>query len=180
VLEKYKAEWDVVRKGEELIRRAEYNALVSHIFSQVEQVYGPAVRYIEERSGKDQYSDIKNLVPDYDKVRDPCIAWAAKQPTILKNTYERVIKEGSAEEVKELIDIFRQASGVAAPAAPAAAAAGAAPAGGMAAAPAAAANDPKLDQAKAALKPVDTARSGQVQTADPNDFASAFKEFATG
>lgn len=177
VLDKYVEEWDVVRRGEELIRRSEYRQLVGYIFDQIQQAYGPALQYIESRSGKDQYSDIKELVPDYDLVRDKTIEWAKAQPSFLKTAYERVISEGTPQEVRDLIDIYKKASGYQpppsatvtsiAPAAPAA------PAGGGMAAPA----DPKVAAAVTALKPVATSRTERTEGPDPGDFAGAFAEF---
>lgn len=176
LLDGYMKDWDTVAKGEELRRRAEYRQLVGYVFEQVNARYGHVLQYVEARSPKDQYTDIKSLVQDYDQVRDPAIEWAMKQPPLMKATYERVIKEGTPEEVRELIDTFKKATGQAATPTPTPAVTPTAT--GMT--PATAANDTATEAAKAALKPVATQRTEPAQPADPNNFDDAFKEFAAG
>jgi hypothetical protein len=169
-VEKHRKEWEEVSNAEALIRRGEYHALVKHIFDQVATVYGPVLQYFEQRSPKDQYADLKGLVPDYDAVRDQAVAWAQGQPSFLKTAYNRVIEDGSPEEVRDMIDAFRKATGYKAPAA-----SGAPVVAAVVAAP----PDPKKLAAVTALKPVTTGRTeSNSSAADPNDFDSAFKEFA--
>ena len=173
----YENEWPDVAKGEALKRRGEYQRLVSHIFSEVQRVYGPAVEYYQSRSERDQYTDLKAAISDYDEVRDKTIEWANQQPSYLKAAYTKVIEEGTPEEVADLVDRFKKETGYVS--APAATTAKPAPAGGMAAPansktelPAAA------KQAAKALRVVDTKRAEQTSLDDPNDFDGAFKQFA--
>lgn len=179
-IEKSRKDWEDVHRAEELIRRAEYVHLTNHIFGEIQKVYGPLLEYIEARTPRDQYQDIKGLVPDYDQVRDQAVKWALEQPSLVKTAYERVIKEGSPEEVRDLITIWRQSTGYKAPAAPAAD--GKTAAGGMAAAPGTPAAqppvDPKAAAAAASLRVVDSKRSEQTAGPDTTDFAGAFAEFA--
>jgi hypothetical protein len=173
----YRENWGDVARGEELVRRGEYTSLVNHIFSEFQRVYGPMLAHVEARAPRDQYTDLKMLVPDYDTVRDPTIAWVKTQPALIRREYERVVSEGSPEEVRDLIEIFKGATGKAT--APAAATTPAVAASGMtAAATPAAPADPKTSAAVLALKPVDTKRTEMGNSADPNDFAGAFGEFA--
>lgn len=170
LLKQYGEDWGDVQRGEALTRRAEYQQLVQYIFDQVHSVYGPALDYVEGRSGKDQYADIKARVDDYDTVRDQAIAWAEQQPSYLKAAYQQVIENGTAEEVADFINRFKQDTGYAQTAtttqtSPAT----------VAAPPA---TDPKKSAAAAALRVVKTKRSETTAEPDSNDFSAAFKEFA--
>ena len=171
LLKQYAEDWGDVQKGEALTRRAEYQQLVQYIFDQIHGVYGPALDYVEGRSGRDQYADIKARVDDYDDVRDKAIEWAGQQPEYLKAAYQQVIDNGTAEEVAHFINLYKQATnyGKTAPA----------PAASVAPAPAAPTPDPKKAAAAAALKVVRTKRSEDRTEPDVNDFSAAFKEFAS-
>jgi hypothetical protein len=170
LLKQYAEDWGDVQRGEALTRRAEYQQLVQYIFDQIHGVYGPALDYVEGRSGRDQYADIKARVDDYDDVRDKAIEWAGQQPEYLKAAYQQVIDNGTAEEVAHFINLYKQATnyGKTAPA----------PAASVAPAPAAPTPDPKKAAAAAALRVVKTKRSEDRTEPDANDFSAAFKEFA--
>jgi hypothetical protein len=178
-LTKYHEDWPDIAKGEMLQRRAEYRDLVKYVFDQVAATYGPVAEYMQTRSGKEQYSDIKGLVPDYDQVRDATIAWAKSQPAYLASAYDKVISEGSAEDVADLITRFKKETNYTAPAASTPAATPAVPAKG--AVPVQATLPEKARQAAAALRVVSSKRSESTSGgADPNDFEAAFAEFAKG
>jgi hypothetical protein len=177
LLAKYHEDWPDIAKGEMLQRRAEYRDLVKYVFDQVQATYGPVAEYFQTRSGKDQYSDIKTLVSDYDQVRDATIAWAKSQPAYLASAYDKVISEGSAEDVADLIARFKKETNYAAPAA----STPAAPVPVKGAVPASTTLPEKARQAAAALRVVSSKRSeASSGAADPNDFESAFAEFAKG
>jgi hypothetical protein len=179
VLDAYMKEWPDVAKGEALMRRAEYQQLVQYMWNQ----FGPRLDALEQTSERTttrtQYQEIKELVPDYDAVRDATLKWIDTQPAYLKAAYQQVANEGSAKDVADLITRFKKETNYAAPAAPAAPAAAPAAAAAPAPAAAAAAPAPAAAAAAAALKPVATSRSTPVSTPDPNDFDAAFKEFAS-
>lgn len=188
----YRTEWKDVAAGEALARRAEYRQLVNFIHEQ----YRPIVEQVEALtvaqgtlSSRSQYTQLKDLVSDYDAVRDPALAWVDKQPPALKAAYQEVANNGKPEDIAALIDTFKKTTGWTAPAA--AAPAASAPAAGMAAAPArapaaapaaapvaapAAALSAEAQAAVAALKPVSTARTEATAGTDPNDFDGAFKD----
>lgn len=173
---KYKEDWADVARGEELIRRKEYKELVGYIFDQVKQYTAPMADFVETRSGKDQYTDIVGLVPDYDAVRDSAIAWVNTQPEYLKKAYTDVVANGTAKDVADLITRFKKETNYAAPVKAGATTVAVpipAPVAGMPAA------DPKKAAAAAGLKLVAGKRSEQSDGPDPNDFAAGFAEFAT-
>jgi hypothetical protein len=179
-IDAYAKEWPDVMNGERLMRRAEYHQLLNHIYSQL----GPRLQALESgvqrTTTRNQYSDIVELVPDYDQVRDATLAWIDSQPAYLKSAYQQVAAQGSPSDVADLITRFKKETNYA-PSAPAAApAAPAAPAAAAPAAPAPAARAlaPAAAAAAAALKVVKTSRSEPVSAADPDDFDAAFAEFA--
>jgi len=172
LLTNYRKEWPDISKAEALARREEYRELVSYVFQQVRDQYGPALEYITNRSGTDQYTDIVRLVPDYDAVRDKAVAWIDTQPAWIQPTYRRVVEEGTPSEVAGFLTQYKKETGYVAPVAvlpvvPAAPVVAATPA-----LPAAA------QKAAAKLKVVPTGRSDQQQGASDEDFAGAFEEFA--
>lgn len=191
VIDAYKSEWSDVAAGEALIRRQENKQLLEFVFSQIK----PHIDALYAQSGvaheRTQYQMLHDMVPDYDDIREPTLAWIAAQPAYLKDAYMKVANEGTPEQVADIISRFRKETGwvkaappasapsTAAPAAPAVTTTAAAPAAtpAPAAAPAAAVS-PAVAAAAAALKPVGAVRSSTTTAADPNDFDGAFAEAA--
>jgi hypothetical protein len=183
-LKKYEEDWPDISQGEALKRRAEYQQLVQHVFDTMSPIIAELRAQTGRVADRTQLEDLETLIPDYHTVRDPAIAWVQSQPPRIKAGFEEVTRSGTPEEVKALIDTWRTMTGYKPPeeapppagAPPAAAAAPTPPVvtkpAPNAALPAAAA------AAAAALKPVNTARSQPQAAADPNDFDSAFAEFA--
>ena len=159
-LEAYEKDWPDVAKAEALRRRAEYSQLISYVFQQVSQRLAPLEQQTAGVSTRSHLNDLYTLIPDYDQVRDPVLAWVDQQPAYLKNAYMQVAQQGTPAEVADLVGRYKQANGVQAP---------------VARAPAAPA--PQVRKAAAALAPVQSARSNVAETA-PEDFDSAFAAFA--
>lgn len=161
-------------KGEALKRRAEYQALLSHIFTQVRDFVKPIQETAEVLAERTFATDLRTSVPDYsDQLRADVTAWVKNQPTYLQVAYNHVITEGTVDEVKDLVDRYRTATGKAAPK----------PAGAGGAAPKPADTGNELsDEAKkaaAALAPVDSKRSGVSAPSDPSNFDDAWKQAST-
>lgn len=168
-LSKYDEDWADVTKGEALKRRAEHSALVQYVFGQVAQELRPYLETIEVMSNRAHLGDIKAQVgDDYEDVRDKVVAWALddKQPMYLQKAYKEVIQSGTADEVNDLINRYREATGqVKTPS------------------PAPTKQTELSDDAKKAaqaLAPVSTKRSAIPQDDSSDDFDAAFKRFATG
>lgn len=191
MIEAYKTEWSDVATGEALIRREENQRLVQFIFSEIKPHLDRLYSQSNVTHERTQYSALRELVPDYDAVREPTLAWIAAQPEYLKAAYSQVANSGTPEQVADIINRFRKETGWVAPtaAAPAPAATPAATPAAPAAAPAAAATpapaaapaaavSPAVAAAAAALKPVGATRTSPTTNADPNDFDGAFAEAA--
>lgn len=166
---KYEEEWPDVAKAEALRRRAEYQQVVGYVFQQVASQLGPLLERVDAIAQRTHLSDLQAKVDDYETIREKVIDWVDKQPSYLREAYNRVVEQGTADEVADLISRYRQDSGVAAPAAK------------PAVAPARKAETelpPAAKQAAAALAPVSSKRSAVVQGVDPGDFDAAFAEAA--
>lgn len=166
---KYREDWPDIAQAEELVRRKEYREVVQYVFDQVTAMVAPVMSYYQNRSGKDQYSDITALVPDYDQVRDKAVAWATAdtQPAYLKAAFSKVVAEGSPAEVADLIARYKKDTGFVAEQPKAV--------GAVQPKPQAPLSEP-AKKAAAALTVVKSSRSVQSEAADPNDFDAAFAE----
>ena len=160
-LEAYEKDWPDVAKAEALRRRAEYSQLIGYVFEQVSQRLRPLEQMTMGGAERSHLNDLYTLIPDYDQVRDPVLAWVDQQPAYLKNAYMQVAQQGTPAEVADLVGRYKQVTGAQAPAAPVAPSAPA----------------PAVRKAAAALAPVKSARSN-VADAQPEDFDSAFAAFA--
>jgi hypothetical protein len=160
-LEAYEKDWPDVAKAEALRRRAEYSQLISYVFQQVSARLAPLEQQTAGVSTRSHLNDLYTLIPDYDQVRDPVLAWVDQQPAYIKNAYMQVAQQGTPAEVADLVGRYKLATGLQAKAALAAPTAPA----------------PQVRKAAAALAPVKSARSNVAETA-PEDFDSAFAAFA--
>jgi hypothetical protein len=161
-------------KGEALKRRAEYKELLGYVFKQVADFVKPIQETAETLAERTYTTDLKGAVPDYsDQLRTEVTAWVKTQPTYLQVAFNHVITEGTVDEVKDLVDRYRTATGKVAPK-PAAA-------GGAAPKPAERGNElsDEAKKAAAALAPVDSKRSGVSAPSDPSNFDDAWKQAAT-
>lgn len=180
LITKYGEDWPDVAAAEALVRRGEYHKLLEHVFKEVNKVLAPVMEVIPGLQERTQLTDLQQMVPDYNIIRDPVVKWVGEQPDYLKEAFTRICESGTAAQVADLIGRFRKETawvapaGTAAPAAPPAAptppVAPAAKPNGLPAATVAAA---------AALRPVNGSRSAPVSQLDPNDFDAAFKEFTS-
>lgn len=164
-LTKYDEDWSDVTKGEALKRRAEYRELATYIFSEVAKFMTPLRETTDALAERTFRADVKSAVPDYsDDLRQSVIDWTKTQPAYLQAAFNQVITEGTVDEVKDLIERYRQATGKAAPAA-----GGQKPARG---------NELSDEAKKAAaqLAPVDSKRSGVQAPSDPSSFEDAWKQ----
>lgn len=170
----YDKDWPDVAKYEALKRRGEYQELLGFVFSEVQKVIGPLQQTLDALAGRTHLTDVKSAVPDYsDNLRQQVVDWVKTQPAYLQPAYDHVITQGTVEEVKDLVDRYRQATGQTAPAA------GAAITGQSDQRPA---KDNELSgaakEAAAALAPVESKRSEVLTPGDPSNYDDAWSQFA--
>lgn len=162
----YEKDWPDIARAETLRRRAEYRDLVGYVFQEVAKEIMPLMDMARTVSERTHLQDLQSAVGDYDNVRDKVIDWVSKQPAYLRPAYNHVIQNGTVDEVVDLIDRYKQATG----------------AQMRTSAPASRRMETELPtatkQAAAALAPVSSKRSAIIAGQDPNDFESAFASFA--
>jgi hypothetical protein len=184
-LTKYQEDWPDVVKGEALTRRAEYQGLINHVFESLRPTIEALQESAQKNSSRTQYSDLVALVPDYQQVREPTLAWIETQPGFLKKAYQDVAANGSAQDVAHLIERFKKetdyvpASGAGAPGAPVVPAAEPAAAAARTVPPVRAALPAAAAAAATSLKVVKSGRTEPTTAPDPNDFDAAFAEFSS-
>lgn len=163
-LQEYERDWPDVARAEALRRRAEYQDLVGYVFQEVAKEISPILDIVQSLSTRTHLQDLQEVVTDYDDVRDKVVDWVAAQPAYLQPAYNYVIQNGTVDEVADLINRYKEATGVQLQASPASK------------------KEPELPtatkQAAASLAPVSSKRSAVIQADDPGDFDSAFASFA--
>lgn len=167
-LQTYQKDWGDVLKGEALVRKQEYHHLLNYVFQEISKELKPMLETLGTLSERTHLSDLKSEVSDYSDIRDKVIEWADKQPPYLRSAYENVIKQGTVEEIKDLIGRYRKDIG------------------GVTTTPkiqvkqtAKTELSEATKQAAATLAPVSSKRSTvTVSTPDANDFDSAFEMFS--
>jgi hypothetical protein len=169
-LQTFYNDWPDVARATETMIRGILQQTARRMYQDMASSLAPYLQTIDTLADRAQLSELQGHVPDYETVSTQLTSWAAKQPAYLRSAYEHVIKSGTAGEVIDLINRYKQDTGgqsqAGAPAAPAA----------PAPSPAPAPVNPALVQAAARLAPVSTKRTNVV--APPADFDTAFDEFA--
>lgn len=180
-LDTYSKDWPDIQVAESLIRRAEYQTLVSHIFKEVQARYEPMLTFYMDQAGDTHYNNIVKAHSDYDSLVDNLQGWIKAQPAGLGRMMQQVAETGSTEDIIELVSLYKKANGVA-DAVPVASqtglptAATAARAAPVVVKPASAPQvSPAAKQAATRLSLVDTKRAAPAAVAAV-DFDSAFDE----
>jgi hypothetical protein len=178
ILTQYVADFPDVARAEALARRAEYGMLSARIYQEVANYFAPKLALLDQLADRTVYGDLTQRVPDYDDIRDKVVAWVQTQPAYLQPAYNHVIQQGTAGEITDLVDRYRQATGTVAPNPQPSIAPGQ---GGHQVTPSSAGQAPELSpvarQAAARLAPVSSKRSAPTQQA-PLDYDAAFLQFA--
>ncbi len=162
-----------VARAQAIVRRAEYQQVVRHIFDEVTRAnaakdaqLAPFLTLVQNLAERTHVGDLKSAVPDYDKIDiKSLVAWVETQPAYLRPGYDQVLKTGTAADVKDVVDRFRASTGATQVVDPKVAAA-------------AAAAEAARKKAITALKPVDSSRAAAPAGEAPSGFNDAFDEFA--
>lgn len=170
-LQQYEQDFPDVARAEQLRRRADMRDLAQYIFQQMFSQIAPVRAVVEDLLTSQHLGELHQVAPDYDDVREKVIDWVKTQPPVLRKAYEQVISEGDVEDIKFLINTYKEATGQNTPAKPAAPAPTPTPKKETEL-PAAA------KQAVASLAPVSSKRSAIVQSVSNDDFDGAFANWA--
>ena len=166
-LTKFQEDWPDVMRAAQVMLRVQARQVTDHVFAEIAKSVGPRFAMLESMADDRHETALHTTIPDYDDVRDKVIEWAGKQPAYLQPAYNRVISDGTVDEIADLVNRYRKDSGVGAPTA-------------KVATPAKTESElsPAAKKAAAALAPVNSKRTAVVQQASPEDFDAAFVAFA--
>lgn len=172
IIDEFVKDWPEAARAQELIRRREYHQVVTHVFDEVAKALAPIMSYVESLQGTEHEKTIYQAHPDFDEHVGACEKWVDTQPKYLRDTYKRVMLEGTADEVNDLMTRFKEANSITS-------SKGGGPqktevvvdtAGSTTA-------SPKAKEAAQRLSVVGTKRSTVGSgAADPNDFDAGFRE----
>ena len=168
----FEKDWPDVAKAVAIRERAFAQQLVGYVFSEVASTIRPLFGQVGTLAERTQVEEIQAREPEYAQLRDHVINWIDQQPAYLKPSYEYVRDHGTADEVADLIQRFKQANGLGQRQA--------APQQRTPPVPEEQPLPPAARRAVAALAPVNSKRSVVIQGNDPADFDSAFENFAKG
>lgn len=165
---------DIVRLFTLLARQQQVDTL-NYAFSEVGKVLTPLQASVATYNSNDHLGAILEAHSDYEQVYQPVLDWVEKQPGFLKEAYQNVVKQGTAEDVSMLIQRFKdETKWVSAPSQ-----------GAGESRPASAASTPAQQQtglseaakkAAKAMGAVGTKRGASSAAQDPLDFDGAWDE----
>ena len=173
VLEPYESEWSEVSQAEQIKRDAQLQHVQDVVYSDVKAVLAPMVEEFRRLKVEAHFNTIRQSHEDFDEVKEDLGEWVKEQPEFVRPAFEQVLQEGSAKQVVDLVNAYKQAKGKtgAAPEVPASSASK-----GESKKPA---RKPPSAGAKRALAATpSTKRKDPPRQADPDDFSSAFDEAA--
>ena len=173
-LSEFYKEWPEIARAQELALRAAVHQTTNHVFSEVARVLGPKLQLLDSLANNQQYDYLEKRVPDYATITDKVAEWVDTQPRYLKEAFTGVMQSGTPDEVEDLIQRYRQATGAPSPQP------GNSQAGGQANQSSARAQpllSPAANKAAARLAPVNGKLTGQ-PVGTPQTFEDAFDTFA--
>lgn len=166
-------DWPEIKRLVELMTRQTEVNVVKYTFGEMGKILTPLQQSVSVITGNEHVDALYSAHADYDQAYNPCMEWIGKQPAFLKKTYENVVKNGTSEEVIDMMQKFKDETKWVAPTA----AAPTAPAARTAAKPQSKAElSVAAKQAAQAIGAVGTKRGGAPAAQDPADFDGAWDE----
>jgi hypothetical protein len=161
---KFDKEWPEISRATALNMRAALFNSLQYTFAEVHRYYDPTIKRFEALADalEDQLTliQLRGAHADYDTVFPQVEAWVKTLPAAHRRGAEAIIKEGSPEDVIELIGEFKKAK--VPPPAPAA--------------PQAKELSEAAKKAAGKLTVVEGKRTATLNAPDPNDFEQGWKE----
>jgi len=169
ILAAHEEQWPDISKAEAVrTKQAVYNA-VQYVFSQMKRTYDPVLDRFGALSDAIESQLTLTMLEkdhsDYESIRDKVAEWVDTLPAFAKAGAKATMKDGTPEEVSELVTEYKKAHPVTAAATPVAT-------------PAAvkAELSPAAKKAASKLTVVDSKRTTMSAAPDPNDFDAAWAE----
>jgi len=111
VVSKYREEWSEVAEAEQVLRDAHLQQVEERIYSELRGALAPVFETTQKLQVNAHQSAIKEAHSDFDEVKQDLRQWIAEQPDFVRPAYEEVAKKGSAQQVIELVNYYKQATG---------------------------------------------------------------------
>ena len=110
-LETYDSEWSEVSAAEQIRTKAAVSMAVAQLRKEFGTALAPIVASVQRSQTTSLRAQVLAAHPDLDTYIEPVKQWVSEQPTIVRGAYENVVKKGSAEDIIELLNLYK-ASGV--------------------------------------------------------------------
>lgn len=110
-IKQYEEEWPEVARAEQVKRDAQLQYMREQIYSEMGDALAPVVEMYQQMKVDAHQQAIQQRHPDVDNIKDDLVGWVEQQPDFVKPTYQQVLQQGSAEQVNQLIDLYKQSSG---------------------------------------------------------------------
>ena len=111
-------EFPQVAAAHQIITRRQIEAAVNYVLAEVASVLQPIAQRLDTVAQRSHLGDLEHVVPDYAEVRQKVIDWVETQPDYLRTAFHSVIQQGTVDQVKDLIDRYRAATGATGTSAP--------------------------------------------------------------
>jgi len=111
VIETYEREWAEVSEAESIKRTAELQLLQDTLYSDLRSALAPVFETTQTLKVNAHLDAVRQQHSDLDEVRQPLQEWIETQPEFVRPAYLEVAQKGSAKQVIELINQFKQSTG---------------------------------------------------------------------
>lgn len=177
-LANFQKDWpDIYEATQVATKQAAYN-VAEYIFNQIAKVYNPTLEQFAQTTQTLQeqiaLSELRGAHKDYDAIYDNVVAWVNTLPAPFKRGALETMESGTPDEVSQLIQSYKNATGGAAAGTPAATT-GSAPAP-VPTAPKTTGLSAAANKAASKLQVVGSKRTTPTPQADANDFDGAWAE----
>jgi len=171
IIDDFQKEYPEIHSAQQLIMTQQLADYTSWLFDQLVPQLTTIRDIALSTAGAVHHNELTTSIPNYnDQLIDDIENWVGTQPSFLQDGMKRVINEGTAAEIRSLVDMYAKATGVSLTPAPASPAAPANPQ------PKAVELPSPAKQAAEKLAPVNSQRTAPVLPSDPNDFSGAFRK----
>lgn len=184
MVQQYESEWPEVAEAEQLKRDAQLQHMRDSIYSEMGEALAPIAEMYQQMQVDAHQQTIRNQHPDVDDIKQDLVGWVDQQPDFVRPAFQQVLKQGSADQVNQLIDHYKQATGKTGAGAETTASSARQQSGGSEQRSNGQAQQPRQKKAPSAAAKKATAatpkpnRSQAPAASDPADFESAFEEAA--
>ena len=111
VVQKYKEEWGEVHEAEEVIRNAQLQLVQDKLYSDLRSALAPVFETTQKLQVNAHLDSIRQAHPDLDTIKPELNEWINQQPEFVRPAYQQVAQKGSAAQVVELVNQFKQSTG---------------------------------------------------------------------